>query len=146
MDATITSEHGIPPQPLSVPMDARALDGRSVLEVTHSTVPVQLWVSGNHSETIHFLLIASPHVPVVLGISWLQKQNHVIDWTQAPSWIGVLFAIPTAFKQHSLPQVILLRMLARLWMSLLFLLITMTSWKCSVRHVLLPFPSPAPSL
>ena len=50
-------ELGIPTQPLSVPIDARALDGRSIGEVTHSTVPVQLRVSGNHSETIQFLLI-----------------------------------------------------------------------------------------
>ena len=52
MDATIALELGIPTQPLSVPMDGRALDSRSIGEVTHSTVPVQLWVSGNHSETI----------------------------------------------------------------------------------------------
>ena len=60
---------GIPTQPFSLPMNARALDGRYIGEVTHSTVPVQLRVSGNQSETIHFLLIASPHVPVVLGFS-----------------------------------------------------------------------------
>jgi hypothetical protein len=81
MDATIASELGIPTQPLSVLMDARALDGRSIGEVTHTTVPVQLRVSGNNSETIQFLLIASPNVPVVLGFSWLQKHNPVIDWT-----------------------------------------------------------------
>uniref|UniRef100_A0A4W5NN01 ribonuclease H n=1 Tax=Hucho hucho TaxID=62062 RepID=A0A4W5NN01_9TELE len=80
MDVMIASELGIPSQPLSVPMDARALDGRSTGEVTHSTVPVQLRFSGNHSETIQFL-IASPHVPVVLGLSWLQKHNPMIDWT-----------------------------------------------------------------
>lgn len=39
MDATIASELGIPTQPLSVLMDARALDGRSIGDVTHSTVP-----------------------------------------------------------------------------------------------------------
>ena len=51
-DATLASELGIPTQPLSVTMDVRALDGRSIDEVIHSTVPVQLRVSGNHSETI----------------------------------------------------------------------------------------------
>ena len=56
-----------------------ALDGRSIGEVTNSTVPIQLRVSGN-SETIQFLLITSLHVPVVLGFSWLQKHNPVIDW------------------------------------------------------------------
>ena len=47
VDATIASELGIPTQPLSLPMDARALDGRSIGEATDSTVPVQLRVSGN---------------------------------------------------------------------------------------------------
>ena len=75
MDATIALELGIPTQPLSVPM------GYSIGEVTHSTVSIQLRVSGNHSETIQFLLIASPHVPVVIEFSWLQKHNPVIDWT-----------------------------------------------------------------
>jgi hypothetical protein len=65
----IASELGIPTQPFSVPMDVRALDGRSIEDVTHSTVPIQVWVSGNHSETIQFLLIASPHVPSVWATS-----------------------------------------------------------------------------
>ena len=78
MDSAIASELCIPTQPLSVPMDARALDGHSIGEVNHSTVSVQLRVSGNHSETIQFLPIPSPHV---LGFSWLQKHNPVIDWT-----------------------------------------------------------------
>jgi hypothetical protein len=44
MDATNVSELGIPIQPLSVPMDARALDGCSIDRVTHSTVPVHIQV------------------------------------------------------------------------------------------------------
>ena len=47
------SELGIPTQPLSVPMDARALDGRSIGRVTHSTVPM---IFGHHSESIQLLL------------------------------------------------------------------------------------------
>ena len=81
MDATIASELDIPTQPLTVPMDNRALDGSSTEEVTHSTVPIQFRLSCNHSERIQFLLIASPHVPVVSGFSWLQKHNPIIDWT-----------------------------------------------------------------
>jgi hypothetical protein len=81
IDATIASELGIPTQPLSVTMDVRALDGRSIDEVIHSTVPVQLRVSVNYSEIIQFFLITSPNVTVVLGFSWLQKDNLMIDWT-----------------------------------------------------------------
>lgn len=36
-------------------------------------------MSGNHSETIQFLLIKSPQVPVVLGFSW--QHNPLIDWS-----------------------------------------------------------------
>lgn len=72
----MVSELGNPTQSLSVPMNARALDGRSIGRVTHSTVPVHIWVSRNHSETMQLLLIDLPHVPVVLGFSWLQKQSN----------------------------------------------------------------------
>ena len=100
MDVTIALELGIPTQPLSVPLDARALDGRSIGEVIHSTVPVQLQVSGDHSEPIHFLLIASPHVPVVLGFSWLQKHNPVIDWTTSSTSGSVLFSVRTRDQSY----------------------------------------------
>uniref|UniRef100_A0A4W5K9D1 ribonuclease H n=1 Tax=Hucho hucho TaxID=62062 RepID=A0A4W5K9D1_9TELE len=81
MDATLVSELGIPTRLLSIPMDVRALDGRSVGRVTHNTTPINLCVSEKHSETIQFLLIRSPQVPVVLGFSWLQRHNPIIDWT-----------------------------------------------------------------
>ena len=44
-------------------------------------VPINLCVLGNHSESIQLLLIESPIVPVVLGFSWIQRHNPVIDWT-----------------------------------------------------------------
>ena len=47
-------------QLLSSPMDFRALDGRSIGRVNHNTTPINLRVSGNHSDTIQFLLIKSP--------------------------------------------------------------------------------------
>ena len=68
-------------QPLSIPMDVRALDGRSVGRVTHNTTPINLRVSGTHSESIKFLLIKSSQAPVVLGLSWLQRHNPLIDWS-----------------------------------------------------------------
>ena len=81
MDATLASELGIPTQPLSLPMDVRALDGRSIDRVIHNTSPINLHVSGNHSKMILLLLIKSPQVPVVLGFSWLQGHNPLIDWS-----------------------------------------------------------------
>lgn len=79
MDATLLSELGIPTQQLSIPMDVRALDGRAIIgRVTNSTTPFHLRVSRNHSESVQFMLIKSPRVPVVLGFSW---HNPLINWT-----------------------------------------------------------------
>jgi hypothetical protein len=85
MDATLASELGIPTQPLSISMDVRALDGHSICWVTHNTTPINLGVLGNHSETIPFLLIKSPQVPMVLGFSWLQQHNPLIYWSAGAS-------------------------------------------------------------
>ena len=71
---------GISTQPLSIPMDVSALDGASIGRVTHNTVHIKLRGSGNHSESMEFLLLDSPHVPMVLGFSWLQRHNPLIDW------------------------------------------------------------------
>lgn len=71
---------GIPTHPLSTPVVARALDGRSISRITQITVPVQLRVSGNHCEYLQLLPVFSPDVPVVLGLSWLRRHNPTIDW------------------------------------------------------------------
>ena len=47
IDTTFVSELGISTQPLSIPMEVRALDGRSIGRVTRNTIPVDLRVSGN---------------------------------------------------------------------------------------------------
>ena len=47
MDSTLVSELGISTQLLSIPMDVRALDGRSIGRVNHSTVSIHMQVSGN---------------------------------------------------------------------------------------------------
>ena len=66
LDTTLASELNIPSQSLSIPMDVRALDVRSIGVVTHNTTLINLRVSANHSEAIQFLLIKSPQIPVVL--------------------------------------------------------------------------------
>ena len=86
-DATLSSELNIPTQPLSIPMDVRALDGRSLSQVTHNTTPINLRVSGNHSETVSFLLIKSAQFLLFLGFSWLQR--HLITGLLVPSSAGV---------------------------------------------------------
>ena len=81
MDSTLASELGIPSQPLSNPIDVRALDGHSIGRVTHTTTTINPCVSCNHSEAIQFLLIKSPQGPVVLGFSWLQRHDPLINWS-----------------------------------------------------------------
>ena len=65
MDATLVSELVITTQLLSVPMDGRALDGRSI-GVTHSTIPLNMWVSGNHSESIVLGFLGSKKTTQIL--------------------------------------------------------------------------------
>ena len=70
LDSTLVSELNI-----STPMDDSILDGRFIDRVTHIPTPINLRVSGNHSETIQFLFIKSPQIPVVFGFYWLQRYN-----------------------------------------------------------------------
>ena len=97
LDATLDCELNIPTQLLSTPMEVRALDGRPIGRVTRITTPINLRVSGNHSETIQFLLIKSPQIPVVLGFSWLQRHNPLINWST-----GAIVDWSLSFPTHCL--------------------------------------------
>ena len=82
LDTTLTSELNIPTQPLSIPMDVRVLEGRSIGRVTHNTTPINLYVClGTTAKSIQFLLIKSPLIPVVLGFSWLPHHNSLLNWS-----------------------------------------------------------------
>lgn len=48
--------------------------------ITHFTVPVQLRVSANHTETLLFLVMKNLHAPIVLGHPWLTQYSPHIDW------------------------------------------------------------------
>ncbi|KAJ8343696.1 hypothetical protein SKAU_G00310250 [Synaphobranchus kaupii] len=80
MDITFARRAGIPTEALPSPITALALDGRSLGLVTHSTVPIQLVLSGNHRESIQLLLINSKQSSIVLGQTWLRLHNPHIDW------------------------------------------------------------------
>ncbi|KAL0173539.1 hypothetical protein M9458_029507, partial [Cirrhinus mrigala] len=67
---------------LSQPIAVHALNGLSLPSITHTTGPVRLITSGNHTETIHFLLTDSPVTPVVLGHPWLVLHSPHINWSQ----------------------------------------------------------------
>ena len=81
IDANIVSQANIPLENLDPPRDVTALNGETLARITHLTIPITLVLSGNHSETIQFLVISSPHAPLVLGLPWLKRHNPHIDWT-----------------------------------------------------------------
>lgn len=58
----------------------RFADGLAAKEgqITQETVPLQLHV-GDHVETISFLITRLAY-PIILGFTWLEKHNPVIDW------------------------------------------------------------------
>ncbi|XP_036834987.1 uncharacterized protein LOC118964743 [Oncorhynchus mykiss] len=132
MDATLVSKLGIPTKPLSIPMDVRALDGRFMSKVTHTTCPINLRVSGNHSEFMQFLPIESPHAPVVLGFSLLQKHNPLLNWATGSN-LG--FTMGIARSRSCLPRDVFLWAWENPRISLLFPRSTRTSRRFSARPV-----------
>jgi hypothetical protein len=68
----VTKKHLIP---------VEVIDGRSLIsgDITHETTPLGLVIEGHHS-IIVVNIIKSPSNPLVLGLSWLDKYNPVIDW------------------------------------------------------------------
>ena len=81
LDRELAKQLQLIPEPLPVPREANALDGRLLCHVTHRTPALSLTISGNHAEMISFLLIDSPQVPLVLGLPWLKRHNPHIDWS-----------------------------------------------------------------
>ena len=80
IDTDLVTQHNIPITLLPRPRGVSALDGRHLARITHQTEPLTLVTSGNHRETIQFLVISSPHSPLVLGQPWLQCHNPHVDW------------------------------------------------------------------
>ncbi|KAG1930238.1 retrotransposable element [Pimephales promelas] len=65
-----------------------ALDGSILTRAHLATAPVSLTISGNHRETISFLVLHSPSSPVILGHPWLVEHNPQINWARGSilSW------------------------------------------------------------
>ena len=79
IDTDLVTQSNIPLTPLPRPREVGALDGRHLARITNQTKPITLVASGNHRETIQFLVISSSHSPLVLGQPWLQLHNP-LDW------------------------------------------------------------------
>lgn len=80
IDASLVKQWNLPTESMEKPLVANALTGVRLAQITHTTVPVSLTLSGNHHEQLRFLVINAPHVPIVLGHPWLVKHNPHIDW------------------------------------------------------------------
>lgn len=80
MDLNLAHQLNLQFRPLPKPRSARALDGHLLSRVTDETPPLSLSMSGNHNESISFLIIDSPQYPLILGYPWLCKHNPQMDW------------------------------------------------------------------
>ncbi len=88
LDSDLADRLRLPVIALSQPIAVHALNGLSLPSITHSTGPLRLVTSGNHTETIQFLLTDTPITPVVLGHPWLVLHNPHFNWSQSSilSW------------------------------------------------------------
>ncbi len=88
LDSDLADRLRLPVIALSQPITVHALNGLSLPSITHSTGPLRLVTSGNHTETIQFLLTDTPVTPVVLGHPWLVLHNPHFNWSQSSilSW------------------------------------------------------------
>lgn len=96
---------GIRAIPLERSIIAKALNGRLLGRITERSEPLSLLLSGNHRETISFLIMECPVTPVVLGLPWLKLHNPQLDWStgQILSW-GVA-CHPTCLRSAQAPLV-----------------------------------------
>ncbi len=60
MDRTLAHRLNIPTTSLRHKIPVSALNGQPLSDITHSTIPVTLITSGNHTETMEFFITDSP--------------------------------------------------------------------------------------
>uniref|UniRef100_A0A3B3HWK5 ribonuclease H n=1 Tax=Oryzias latipes TaxID=8090 RepID=A0A3B3HWK5_ORYLA len=82
IDQQLVDNLSIPTEPLDRPIEASGLGGQHLSRITHRTKPIMLVSSGNHRESIRFLVTQSSHTPIILGFSWLKLHNPQFDWSQ----------------------------------------------------------------
>ncbi len=83
MDRTLAHWLNIPTTSLRHKIPVSSLNGQPLSDITHSTIPVTLITSGNHTETVEFFITDSPMAPVVLGHPWLTRHNPRVNWDQS---------------------------------------------------------------
>lgn len=73
-ESVLVSQASIPTEPIPVPKDVIASDGKLLAHITHHTAPF----THTHCETLQFCIISSPHSRLVFGLPWLK---HHTNWT-----------------------------------------------------------------
>uniref|UniRef100_A0A8P4GD59 Retrotransposon gag domain-containing protein n=1 Tax=Dicentrarchus labrax TaxID=13489 RepID=A0A8P4GD59_DICLA len=79
MDWDFAQKLNVKTEPLSLPLEASALDGSFIFKVTHVTEPVEVTIEDHH-ELMSFHLMHSAQHPLILGFPWLKRHNPHIDW------------------------------------------------------------------
>ena len=81
IDVVFVQAHGVPVVCLSKPIPVEAIHGcvLSLGGITHSAILLGVRV-GSHQEELPFYLIASPRHPIILGLTWLEAHNTIVDW------------------------------------------------------------------
>uniref|UniRef100_A0A3Q3KH45 ribonuclease H n=1 Tax=Monopterus albus TaxID=43700 RepID=A0A3Q3KH45_MONAL len=79
IDLAFLRQHQIPSNPVSNPLLIHSLNNKLLQRVTSHTPPLTLSID-NHRETTDFLVMQSPHHPVVLGFPWLLRHDAKISW------------------------------------------------------------------
>ena len=82
LDATTAAHWGVPLVEVSRPLVASLLSGQRLSRIIQATRPLKMRISGNHQEEISFLIIDTPHSPVVLGHPWMAKHKLQVDWVK----------------------------------------------------------------
>lgn len=81
IDQKLVKQASIPTEVLSEFKTILGLNGDILAKITHQTAPLNLIVSGNHSESIQLFLIPSSSFPGILGAPWLALHNPQLDWS-----------------------------------------------------------------
>ena len=81
MDILFTRTQGIPVVRNTILIPVEVIDGQSLSSgaIKETTIPLILRVWCHYEEVV-FNLIASPRHPIILGLSWLEKHNPIVDW------------------------------------------------------------------
>ncbi|XP_073688511.1 uncharacterized protein [Garra rufa] len=93
----------VPLLPLTDIIAVHALNGQSLPDITLITDSITLTVSGNHSESIPFYILDSPHAPIVLGHPCSVFQEKAADLCNVPAEYLDLKEVFSKSRAASLP-------------------------------------------